>query len=122
VRNRILAAIRKIPRGKVSTYGAIARAAGYPGAARQVARALHGSEDLPWHRVLGAGGEIKLTGDSAFEQRFRLRAEEVAFRGRKVDMKRHEYVFGKVKARGNSAERGKLRRLRSKSPNGRKHA
>jgi methylated-DNA-protein-cysteine methyltransferase related protein len=122
VRNRILAAIRKIPRGKVSTYGAIARAVGYPGAARQVARALHGSVDLPWHRVLGAGGEIKLTGDSAFEQRFRLQAEGVAFRGRKVDMKRHEYVFDKVGARGNSAESAKLRRLRGKSPSGRKHA
>jgi methylated-DNA-protein-cysteine methyltransferase-like protein len=122
VRNRILAAIRKVPRGKASTYGAIARAAGYPGAARQVARALRGSVDLPWHRVLGAGGEIKLTGDSAFEQRFRVQAEEVAFRGRKVDMKRHEYVFGKVRARGNSAESGKLRRLRGKSPSGRKHA
>jgi methylated-DNA-protein-cysteine methyltransferase-like protein len=92
--SRILAAIRKIPRGKVSTYGAIARAAGYPGAARQVARALHGAVDLPWHRVLGAGGEIKLTGDSAFEQRFRLQAEGVAFRGRRVDMKRHEFKFG----------------------------
>jgi methylated-DNA-protein-cysteine methyltransferase-like protein len=97
LRNRILAAIRKIPGGKVSTYGAIARAAGYPRAARQVVRALHGSVDLPWHRVLGAGGEIKLTGDSAFEQRFRLQAEGVTFRGRRVNMTQHEYRFGKAK-------------------------
>ena len=97
MRNRILAAIRKIPRGKVSTYGAIARAAGYPRGARQVARALHGAVDLPWHRVLGAGGAIKLTGDSAFEQRFRLQAEGVAFHGRRVDMKKHEYKFGTTK-------------------------
>jgi len=55
---RILDTIRKIPRGKVSTYGAIARAAGYPGAARQVVGVLHRSFDLPWQRVLGAGGEI----------------------------------------------------------------
>ena len=96
MRNRILAAIRKIPRGKVSTYGAIARAAGYPGAARRVARALHGAIDLPWHRVLGAGGEIKLTRDSAFEQRFRLQAEGVTFRGRRVNMTQHEYRFGKA--------------------------
>ena len=98
MRNRILAAIRKIPRGKVSTYGAVARAAGFPHGARQVARALCGGVDLPWHRVLGAGGEIKLSGDSAFEQRFRLQAEGVTFRGRKVDMQRHEYKFGKRKA------------------------
>jgi len=43
--------------------------------------------------VLGAGGEIKLRGDSAIEQRLRLEAESVRFRGRRVDMKAHEFVF-----------------------------
>jgi len=95
---RILATIRKIPRGKVSTYGAIARAAGYPGAARQVVGALRSSFDLPWHRVLGAGGEIKLRGDSAFEQRLRLEAEGVTFQGRRVDMKKHEFKFAGIQA------------------------
>src|SRR5271169_2565294 len=87
----ILAAIRRIPRGKVSTYGDVAGAAGHPGAARRVAWTLHRSFGLPWHRVLGAGGEIKLRGDSAIEQRLRLEAEGVAFRGRRVDMKRHQF-------------------------------
>ncbi len=91
---RIEAAIRRIPKGKVSTYGAIARAAGIPRGARQVAQALHRGFDLPWQRVLGAGGEIKLRGDSAMEQRFRLEAEGVRFRSRKVDMKQCEYKFG----------------------------
>lgn len=91
MRLRIEQAIRAIPRGKVSTYGAIARAAGFPGAARQVSATLRRSFGLPWQRVLGAGGEIKLTGDSAIEQRFRLEAEGVRFRGRKVDMKAHEF-------------------------------
>jgi methylated-DNA-protein-cysteine methyltransferase-like protein len=86
-------AIRGIPRGKVSTYGAIARAAGLPGAARLVARVLHASYALPWQRVLGAGGEIKLRGDSAIEQRLRLEAEGVRFRGRRVDMKQCEFKF-----------------------------
>jgi len=95
----IRAAIRTIPRGKVSTYGAVARAAGFPGAARQVARALHSSFGLPWQRVLGAGGEIKLRGDSAMEQRFRLEAEGVRFRGKKVDMKAHEFRFPKRRSR-----------------------
>ena len=88
---RIRAVIRQIPHGKVSTYSAVARAAGFPGAARQVARALHASMGLPWQRVLGSGGEIKLRGDSAMEQRFRLEAEGVRFRGKKVDMKAHEF-------------------------------
>jgi methylated-DNA-protein-cysteine methyltransferase related protein len=93
IENRILGAIRKIPRGKVTTYGAVARAAGFPGAARRVAWTLHRSFGLPWHRVLGAGGEIKLRGDSALEQRLRLEAEGVVFRGRRVDMRRYEFKF-----------------------------
>jgi methylated-DNA-protein-cysteine methyltransferase related protein len=96
MRLRIEQTIRAIPKGKVSTYGAIARAAGFPGAARLVARVLGRSFELPWQRVLGAGGEIKLCGDSAMEQRFRLETEGVRFRGRRVDMKAHEW---KIKAR-----------------------
>jgi methylated-DNA-protein-cysteine methyltransferase related protein len=93
IRMRIEAAIRHIPEGKVSTYGAVARAAGLPGVARQVAKVLHRGFGLPWQRVLGAGGEIKLRGDSAIEQRLRLEAEGVHFRGRKVDMKQDEHKF-----------------------------
>jgi methylated-DNA-protein-cysteine methyltransferase related protein len=89
----IRAAIQKIPQGKVSTYGAVARAAGFPGAARQVARVLRRSFGLPWQRVLGAGGAIKLQGDSAIEQRLRLEAEGVRFRGKRVDIKGHEFRF-----------------------------
>jgi methylated-DNA-protein-cysteine methyltransferase related protein len=99
MRQEILQTIRKIPLGKVSTYGAVARAAGFPGAARQVVGALRSSYGLPWQRVLGAGGEIKLRGDSAVEQRLRLESEGVAFRGKKVDMKRHEFKFPVVKRR-----------------------
>ncbi|MGB7601635.1 MAG: MGMT family protein [Candidatus Sulfotelmatobacter sp.] len=98
-RLRIEAAIRRIPKGKVSTYGAVARAAGLPGAARLVARVLHRGFGLPWQRVLGAGGEIKLRGDSAIEQRLRLEAEGVRFRGRKVDMKQCEFKFQRTKKR-----------------------
>jgi methylated-DNA-protein-cysteine methyltransferase-like protein len=95
-RLRIERAIRAIPRGKVSTYGAIARAAGLPGAARQVAAVLRRGFGLPWQRVLGSGGAIKLTGDSAMEQRFRLEAEGVRFRGRRVDMRACEWRFERM--------------------------
>lgn len=84
---KIERAVRSIPRGKVSTYGGVARAAGFPGAARMVARVLRRGYGLPWQRVVGAGGAIKLTGDHAIEQRLRLEAEGVHFRGRKVDLK-----------------------------------
>jgi methylated-DNA-protein-cysteine methyltransferase related protein len=91
----IEAAIRRIPKGKVSTYGGVARAAGIPRGARLVASVLHRGFGLPWQRVLGTGGEIKLRGDSAIEQRLRLEAEGVRFRGRKVDMNQCEWKFGR---------------------------
>jgi len=77
----------------VSTYGAIGRAAGLACGARQVAAVLRLGVGLPWHRILGAGGEIRLRGAGAFEQRLRLEAEGVRFRGKRVDMARHEYRF-----------------------------
>jgi methylated-DNA-protein-cysteine methyltransferase related protein len=100
MRMRIMAAIRAIPRGKVSTYGAVARAAAIPHGARLAARVLRYDRGfgLPWQRVLGAGGEIKLRGDSAIEQRLRLEAEGVRFRGRKVDMKACEFRFAGKKS------------------------
>jgi methylated-DNA-protein-cysteine methyltransferase-like protein len=99
MRIKIEAAIRRIPKGNVSTYGAIARAAGLPGGARLVARVLHRGFGLPWQRVLGAGGEIKLRGDFAIEQRLRLEGEGVRFRGRKVNMKVCEYKFARTIAK-----------------------
>ena len=93
MRDRIVKAIRSVTGGHVSTYGAIAKAAGHPGAARQVVATLHRAYDLPWHRIVGAGGEIKLRGDSGAEQRFRLEAEGVTFRGRRVNMRIHEFHF-----------------------------
>src|SRR4030088_1317810 len=67
--------ILSIPPGKVSTYGGVAAAAGYPRYHRAVARLLRTDpvDQLPWHRVLGAGGEIKLRGDAAYEQGARLK-------------------------------------------------
>lgn len=87
--------VRKIPRGKVSTYGEVAAASGYPGAARQVAWALHSSSGMgiPWHRVVGAGGHIRLRGDNAIEQRLRLEMEGVRFIGARIDMAAHAYQF-----------------------------
>jgi methylated-DNA-protein-cysteine methyltransferase-like protein len=102
MRVRIERTIRQIPLGKVSTYGAIARIAGFPGGARMVARVLRRGFGLPWQRVLGAGGAIKLTGDSAIEQRLRLESEGVRFRGRRVDMKAHEWKRTLPKKTGRS--------------------
>jgi len=87
--------IRSIPRGKVASYGQVAAAAGYPRYHRAVARFMKTAipGELPWQRVLGAGGEIKLVGRSAAEQRLRLRMEGVTFIGKRVDLNRHRHVF-----------------------------
>ena len=87
-------AIRSIPKGKVATYGQVAAAAGYPLYHRLVARLLRSTDGrLPWQRVLGAGGEIKLRGEAALEQRLRLEMEGVTFKGRRVDIERHGHKF-----------------------------
>ena len=85
--------ILSIPPGKVSTYGQVAAAAGYPLYHRAVARLLRVDppDQLPWHRVLGAGGEIKLRGAGASEQRARLKLEGVQFQNKRVDMDRFAY-------------------------------
>jgi methylated-DNA-protein-cysteine methyltransferase-like protein len=92
---KIFAAVRKIPRGRVSTYGAIARLAGLPRQARLVGYALHrlgASTRVPWHRVINAAGRISL-GDAhgaATTQRLRLIAEGVAVdRGGRVALARY---------------------------------
>ena len=85
--------ILSIPPGKVSTYGAVAAAAGYPRYHRAIARLLRTDpiDQLPWHRVVGVGGEIKLRGAAAHEQRARLKLERVQFNGKRVNMEHLEY-------------------------------
>jgi methylated-DNA-protein-cysteine methyltransferase-like protein len=87
--------ILSIPPGKVSTYGGVAAAAGYPRYHRAVARLLRVDpvDSLPWHRVLGASGEIKLHGAAAYEQRARLKLEGVRFKGKRVDMETFEHLI-----------------------------
>src|SRR6185437_17089896 len=94
---KIRAAIMNIPRGHVSTYGAIARAAGIPGGARLVVRTLGQSHGLPWHRVVAAGGRIAIPGEGGLDQRFRLEMEGVKFSGKKVRMAEFEFLFGQKK-------------------------
>ena len=87
--------IRSVPKGKVSTYGKVAAAAGYPLYHRAVARLLRNApmQGLPWQRIVGAGGEIKLRGEAASEQRLRLTMEGVRFRGKRVNMELYEHAL-----------------------------
>jgi methylated-DNA-protein-cysteine methyltransferase-like protein len=84
---RIYAAVRKIPRGRVTTYGAIARLAGLPRQPRLVGYALHAltsASNLPWHRVINAQGRLSLVRDgksSGITQAMLLEREGVRVAG-----------------------------------------
>lgn len=96
---RIHAAVRRIPRGKVATYGQIAALAGLPHAPRVAGYALHALPEgtpVPWHRVVAAGGKLslgRLSLEGATTQRLRLEHEGVRFDGRGcVDLSKHQWA------------------------------
>lgn len=81
---KVIQIIKKIPKGRVATYGQIAKLAGNAGGARGVVWILHSSSDahaLPWHRVVNAQGLIAIPSDrkNHREQKRRLQAEGVSF-------------------------------------------
>jgi methylated-DNA-protein-cysteine methyltransferase-like protein len=110
--DRFCEVVERIPRGRIATYGQIARLAGLPGHARHVGRALRelsGGEDLPWHRVVNSEGRISARRDGASEevQRTRLRCEGVTFDGRgRVSLLRYRWDGGlRVRGARRSRER-----------------
>jgi methylated-DNA-protein-cysteine methyltransferase-like protein len=101
---RIYAVVRRIPRGRVASYGQIAELAGIPRHARQVGYALHhlpGDSGIPWQRVLNASGEVakRAYPEDARWQRDLLEDEGVEFDAR-----------GLQKKRGSTRPRGRKRR------------
>lgn len=92
-RDRVLAVVRAIPRGRVATYGQVALLAGSPRAARQVGGVLYRSgadETLPWHRVVNASGGISThkVGAGALQEAL-LRAEGITVGDAGVDLRRY---------------------------------
>jgi methylated-DNA-protein-cysteine methyltransferase-like protein len=92
---RIYAVVRRVPHGRVTTYGAVARIAGLPGHARQVGYALSAlptGTSVPWHRVINAQGKLSLErvgSSSGTTQRIRLVREGVVVSaGGKVSLAR----------------------------------
>lgn len=101
-RERVYALIRRIPRGKVATYGQIAALAGYPRQARRVGQALgapHSPADLPWQRVINAQGRVssraprpeRAIGSREAEQERLLRREGVRFVNSTTDLERYRW-------------------------------
>jgi methylated-DNA-protein-cysteine methyltransferase-like protein len=114
---RIFAVVRRIPRGRVASYGQVARLAGLPGHARLVGYALHACpSNLPWQRVVNVRGEVSLPeadGQAAF-QRALLEAEGVIFRDGRVDMGRFGWrprgERGTARPSGGASRKGGRRR------------
>jgi methylated-DNA-protein-cysteine methyltransferase related protein len=89
--DRVYNFIQKIPRGHVTTYGQVARFLHLPGGARAVGYALAATPNgrgIPWHRVVGAGGRIRVPEPYAIKQRRLLESEGVSLDGGMINMKR----------------------------------
>jgi len=89
--------VKRIPKGSVSTYGDIARFAGYPGCARMVGAALRAapvSLSLPWYRVINAQGKISFPAkeEKSLMQKELLEAEGVVFLSGKVSLKQYAWM------------------------------
>jgi methylated-DNA-protein-cysteine methyltransferase related protein len=95
--HRIYQVVRRIPRGRVATYGQVAELAGLKGHARQVGYALHALPDgeaVPWQRVINARGEISLRGENDNDrlQKLMLREEGIRFdRTGRIDLARYRW-------------------------------
>ena len=94
---KIYAVVRRIPAGRVATYGQVAALAGLPNHARLVGYALHAVAEgstIPWHRVINAQGRISIRGSAAatVTQRLRLEQEGVRFTGGRVKLTDFQWV------------------------------
>lgn len=90
--DRVYRFVRQIPRGRVLTYGALAKALRLPGGARTAGRAMAATpsgKGIPWHRVLGERGKILIREPYASLQRKLLETEGVKIIESRVDLKRH---------------------------------
>jgi O-6-methylguanine DNA methyltransferase len=93
---RVLFAVRRIPAGRVATYGDVAEAAGAPRAARAVGNIMKGCRvtGIPCHRVVAAGGRLGGYGGSEGLKRALLSAEGIAVSGTRIrDFERKRFIY-----------------------------
>lgn len=90
--DRVFDVVRRIPRGKVASYGLVAELAGSPRAARQVGMVMRLGHGLPWWRVLAADGRIVIQNpEYRFAQHAKLEAEGIPVREGRVDYEEHAW-------------------------------
>jgi methylated-DNA-protein-cysteine methyltransferase-like protein len=97
--NSVYDLVKKIPRGRVMTYGQLAKALRLPGGARTAGRAMAASPSgrgVPWHRVVGAGGKLLIREPHASLQRKLLESEGVGVTEKRIlQFRNHEWTPGK---------------------------
>jgi len=101
--------VKKIPRGRVTTYGALAKALRLRGGARAAGYAMAacpGGKGVPWHRVIGASGRLLIREPHSSLQRRLLETEGISIDGKRVNMKK----FAWVPAKANTKSKGRARR------------
>lgn len=115
-RDALYSLVKTIPRGRVATYGQVARLVKLRGGARAAGRAMAqcpSGRGIPWHRVLGAGGRILIREPVAQLQRQLLAGEGVRFIERRVDLRLHAWQPKKqgkvVRAQGREKSKRKRR-------------
>lgn len=94
--------VKRIPRGRVMTYGQVARALRLPGGARSAGRAMAAcpsGRGIPWHRVVGERGRLLIREPYASLQRRLLESEGTRLIENRVDMKRHGWTPPKLRRR-----------------------
>jgi methylated-DNA-protein-cysteine methyltransferase related protein len=105
--------VQRIPRGKVLTYGGLARALRLPGGARTAGRAMAATpsgKGIPWHRVIGDRGKILIRGPHALLQKKLLETEGVSVVEFRVDLKRHRWQPSRIQNLKDAAPRTKRRK------------
>src|ERR1700733_3840155 len=104
--NSVYALVKKIPRGRVITYGQLAKALRLPGGARTAGRAMAAcpnGQGIPWHRVVGAGGKLLIREPHSSLQRRLLETEGLRLAEKRIlDFRNHEWSPGKARRRESS--------------------
>lgn len=115
---RIYDAVKRIPRGRVATYGQLARLLHVRGGARTVGFAMAGcpsGQGIPWHRVVGAGGRLLPREPYASKQRMLLETEGTQFAGMKVDLSAHQWLRERRRVAGRKPIHKNKRRAKQHS-------
>jgi methylated-DNA-protein-cysteine methyltransferase related protein len=115
--DRVYRLVKRIPRGRVTTYGAIAKAIREPGGARVVGYAMAGmpsGQGIPWHRVVGAGGRIRLPEPHASKQRRLLETEGIEVGLRSIDMEIYGWLPKSKKKSSTTKSKRKTKRKTAK--------